>query len=197
MNLGEMREWVLRTIGRPERLQQALDSINSAIEYVTAKGDFASDLIENSCNLSSSVYIHAIDITTTMPRFRKIKYLRPDGYSVYLKWKDSSRVFVEKAPGVGTELIDVWYRAGNQLLIKLSVLQSILHFGYYIFPERLVDTADEYWMLDQMPTVIHAFAVALEYESIGNESEASRYDKKAERFLFVHKSDKQDAVSHS
>lgn len=197
MTLGEMRSWVLRTIGRPEKLQDSIDAINSAIEYATAKGDYAADLVEGSLVLSSSVYVHAISIPTEFPRFRKAKYFRPDGYSVYLKWRDSSRIFVEKAPGVGQELLDVWYRAGDQIMMKLSVLQSSLHYGYYAYPARLTDTTDEHWMLEQIPSAIHAYACALLYEDMGNEAEAQRLERKAEKFIIVHSRDKADGVSHA
>jgi hypothetical protein len=197
MTLGELRNWVLRTIKRPEKLLDATDAINSAVEYITAKGDFSADLVEGQYNLDSAVYAQAIDISANFPRFRKIKYLRPDGYYTYLHWKDSHRVFVEKAPGVGNEQIDVWYRAGDQILLKLSQLQSVLHYGYYAYPARLEDPEDTYWMLDQIAGTVHSFAVALLYEEMGNDAEAVRYDRRGERFLLAHKMDKQDSVAHS
>lgn len=197
MTLGELRSWVLRTIKRPDKLTDATDAINSAIEYVTSKGDFVADLAEGQLALSAASYVQAISIAANLPRFRKVKYLRPDGYFVYLKWTDPSRVFQEKAPGIGQELIDTWYRAGDQLVFKLSVLQSVLHYGYYAYSARLADATDTHWMLEQMSTTIHALAVALLYEEMGNEAEATRYDRRAERFLLAHKLDKQDGVSHS
>jgi hypothetical protein len=197
MTLGELRSWVLRTIKRPDKLVDATDEINNAIEYITAKGDFASDLVEGQYALNGTLYAQAITISANFSRFRKIKYLRPDGYFTYLHWKDSSRVFVEKAPGVGQEQIDVWYRAGDQILLKLSKLQSVLHYGFYAYPARLTDIGETYWMLDQMAGTIHAFAVALLYEAMGNEAEAARYDRRGEKFLMSHKLDKQDSVSHS
>lgn len=197
MNLGELRSWVLRTIKRPDKLLDATDAINGALEYITTKGDFAADLVEGQANLTPTAFAQAITISTEFPRFRKMKYLRPDGYYTYLHWKDPSRVFVEKAPGVGNEQVDVWYRAGDQILIKLSQLQSILHYGFYRYPVRFENTTDTYWILDQMSATVHAFAVALLYEEMGNAEEATRYDRRGERFLLAHKTDKQDSVAHS
>lgn len=197
MNLGELRSWVLRTIKRPDKLLDATDAINGAIEYITAKGDFAADLVEGQFALNPTLYAQSITISTEFPRFRKIKYLRPDGYYTYLHWKDPSRVFVEKSPGVGNESVDVWYRAGDKILLKLSQLQSVLHYGFYSFPSRKEDTGDTHWMLDQMATCVHAFSVALLFEEMGNAEEATRYDRRGERFLLAHKMDKQDSVAHS
>lgn len=203
MNLGVMKDWLVRTTKRPDkRDDQIQDAVNAAIEYATTQGDFAADLIEGSIALDSALYAQNLVISTTMPRFRKVKYLRPSGYRRYLKWKDPSKIFSDPSRDyagtlVSNEALDVWYRAGDNLVFKLSVLQTTMLYGYYTYPTFLTTDTDTHWMLDQMRTCMHDLACWRIFEQIGNESEATRFATIGGRELSAHKSDLQDSVSHS
>lgn len=194
MNLGDMKDWVVRTVKRPEkRDDQIQDAINAAIEYAITRGDFVNDLAEVDVAISSSVYSQSIVISTSFTRFRKIKYLRPSTYKRYLNWRDPSRIFNQD----GCEATDVWYRAGDNLVFNLSVLQSVMKVGYYQYPAFLTQDSDTQWTMDQMPSCIHDLACWRTFEQIGNESESSRFFNIASKYLAAHKDDKQDGVTHS
>lgn len=194
MNLGEMKDWLVRTTKRPDkRDDQIQDAINAAVEYATTQGDFAADLVEGSSVLDSAVYAQNLVISTEFARFRKLKYLRPVNYKRYLKWRDPAKVFSD----AGCEAVDVWYRAGDNIIFKLSVLQSSVLWGYYAYPVFMTNDTDTHWMLDQMRTCIHDLACWRVFEQIGNESEAARFAAIGARELSAHKSDLQDSVSHS
>lgn len=203
MDLGEMKDWVVRTTKRPEkRDEQIQDAINAAIEYATTQGDFVADLVEGSTALSSSVYAQSISITTVMPRFRKVKYLRPINYRRYLTHRDPTKVFEEKRNAAGFsrsgyQAIDVWYRAGDNIVMSLSTLQTSLLFGYFTYPVFLTDDAETHWMLDQMRTCIHDLSCWRTYEQIGDKEEATRFYGMGQKLLVAHKSDLTDGVSYS
>src|SRR5690349_24845265 len=101
-----MKDWVVRDTKRPEkRDEQIQDAVNAAVEYATTYCDFAADLSEGSLAISSAVNAQSFSLTAEMPRFRKIKYLKPVDYKRFLKWRDPSRVFDDK----GCAAVDVWY----------------------------------------------------------------------------------------
>lgn len=194
MNFGEMKDWVARTVVRPEkRDEQIADAVNAAIKLMTAFGDFSNDLVEGTVAISSSVYAQSIVISDTFPRYRKLKYLRPDGYRKFLTWVDPSRIF-DKA---GCEQKDTWYRAGSNIVFKLSTLRSNMLYGYYQYPERLVEDEDEHWMLEQMETVVHDLSASRVFSNIGNDSESTRFQNLGMGQLNIFKNDLQDGVSHS
>jgi len=195
MPLGELRARIYRTTKRSDLVEKTLDAINDAIELLTAHGDFAADLVEGSVAISSSEYAQSIVISTTFTRFRKIKYLRPSTYSLYLKKTDPAKIFIEKNPTLGQEKIDVWYRAGDNLVFKLSTLSSLMLYGYYQYPERFDDESDDddtNWFIDNMEGTVATMACAIMFEDMGNSDEAARLEAKALKWLAVHKNDKQD-----
>jgi hypothetical protein len=192
MNLGEMKDWIVRDTKRPDKREdQVQDAINAALEYATTSCDFSSDLIEGSIAISSAVNAQSLPISSTFPRFRKIKYLRPSNYRNFLCWKDPSRIFDHQQ----RQYTDVWYRSGDNIVFNLSVKQSLMLYAYYQYPLFLTSDDATHWMLDQMRTCIHDLACWRVFEQIGNESEASRFFKIGDEFLKRHKSDLQDAVS--
>lgn len=201
MPLGTLRDRIIRKIKRPELEEDIIEAINDALEMIATLGDWSKDLVEGTLAISSSVYAQNIVISTNFVRFRKIKYLRPDGYSLPLTWKDPSRIFQKKSPGVGIEQVDVWYRAGDNIVFKLSVLSSNMLYGFYQYPERFdptdYDDIDTHWYIDQMESAVYSLALSKMFEDMGNTSEATRLQNRALTLLELHKNDKMDGVVHS
>lgn len=190
MDFGTIATNVATRLIRPDKEDEIKDAINDAIEYCTVNGSFSADLVESSVAVDSTVYSQSIVISTTFTRFRKIKYLKPDGYNKLLGWRDPARVFDDK----GNECNDVWYRAGDNIVINLSTLVDTVYYGYYQFPARLTLDADTHWMLDYMYSAIFNYACADIWESIGNAEEASRYRAMADRYFISHRRDHMDGV---
>lgn len=200
MTLGELHAWVLRTVKRPELSQQAMDAINSAEEFVTAHGDFNWDLVEGSFAISSAVLAQSFVIATNFTRFRKVKYLKPQGFKKPLDWVDPSKTFERRGDATQVMKNNCWYRAGANIVFSCSVAQSTMLYGYYQYPRRYTlaaDAAIEDYLMSQCPTVLHDLAVSRVFDENGNEAEAARIERRALRLLSIHKADKQDSVSHA
>lgn len=200
MALGDIKARIQRTLKRPELADKVVDAINDAIEMISTLGDWTADLVEGTATISSSDYAQSLVISAEFDRFRKIKYLRPDGYTYYLNWKDPQKIFQKKTVAYGLETADVWYRAGDNIVFKLTVLSSSMLYGFYQYPARFELDADDdetNWYLDQMQAAVTALALSSIYNDIGNASEASRLEKKGIVLVELHKADKQDGVSHS
>jgi hypothetical protein len=192
MNFGEMVDKIATRTIRPDKEDEIKEAINDAIEYCTVNGSFARDLTEGSVTVDGTVYSQSIVVSTTFgANFRKIKYLKPYGYNRFLKWRDPARVFDDKDQAC----TDVWYRAGDNIVIRTSVLVTSILYAYYAFPDRLVNDEDEHWMLDYMQGAIFNYALADIWNSVGNDSEAARCERKADKFLSSHRIDHQDSVA--
>jgi hypothetical protein len=193
MNFGTMATNIATRVIRPDKEDEIKEAINDAIEFCTVNGDFASDLVESTVAVNSTVYSQSIVVSTTFTRFRKIKYLKPLGYTKYLDWKDPSRMF----DTAGNQCRDVWYRAGDNIVINTSALIETMLYGYYQFPERMDADEDTHWMMDYMYSAIFNLACSDIWDSIGNAEEGTRYRKKGELVLLSHSRDHRDSVAHS
>jgi hypothetical protein len=163
MDFGTMVDKIAQRCLRPDKAEDIKDAINDAIEYCVVNGDFADDLVEGNTTVDSTVYTQSIVISTTFTRFRKVKYLRPNGYNKLLSPRDPARIFDDK----GNTCRDVWYRAGDNLILNTSSLVSTIYYGYYQFPARMEDDTDEHWMLSNMYTAIFNIALADIWDDIG------------------------------
>lgn len=193
MNFGEIADKVATRIKRPDLLEDCKDAVNDALEFATVNGDFAGDLVESFVAVDSTLATGSIVISTTMPFFRKVKYLRPVGYNRYLKWRDPERMFDVREGAA----LDVYYRAGNSLVYKLSNTVASIYYGYYTYPERLDAEADTHWMFDQMYSAIFSLACADIWESVGNTEEANRFRLRGTNMVIAHRRDSMDGVAHS
>lgn len=193
MDFGTMATNIATRVIRPDKEDEIKEAINDAIEFCTVNGDFANDLVESTVAVNDAVYSQSIVISTTFTRFRKIKYLKPLGYTKFLEWMDPSRVFDDD----GNQCKDVWYRAGDNIVISTSALIETMLYGYYQFPERMDADADTHWMMTYMYSAIFNLAAADIWDSIGNAEEGSRYRRKGEQAFLSHRRDHETSVAHS
>ena len=191
MQFSDAIQEVIQTVKRPDRRTDIKTRINRAIAFCVTSGTFAADLVELQLAIDSTLYAQSFDVSDTpFARFRKFKYIRPTGYTKYLTWRDPSRVF-----DGGCESLDVWYRAGNNCVFKLSKLQSTLEIAYYQYHATLVADTDEDWMLDEMWPCIHDLAAAYFFQLVGNVEEYRRYHDSGITQYNVYLRDLGDGVS--
>lgn len=189
MNFGQICEKIGNRTLRPDKLDEIQDAVNDAIEWATIGGPWADDLVEGSVAIDSTVYSQSIVVSTTFTRYRRMKYLKPYGYNKNITMRDPDKIFDENQ----RESLDVWYRAGDNIVFKLSALTSSMLFGYYQYPERMTEDSDTHWMFDKLYTAIFNEAAADIWESIGNSEEATRYRGKALNMLVIHRRDHGDS----
>lgn len=193
MDFGTMASNIATRMIRPDKVDEVKDAINDAIEFCSVNGDFAADLIEGTVAMETTVYSQSIVISTTFTRFRKVKYLKPLGYTRFLEWKDPSRVFDPD----GNQCRDIWYRAGDNIVVNTSALISSMLYGYYQFPARMDDDTDTHWMMDYMYSAVFNLALADMWENIGNAEEGVKCRQKGNLAFISHRRNHQDGVAHS
>jgi len=189
MLFGEMTDRIINRCKRPDKRETAQDSINNAISYFTLAATFAQDLVEGTVNINPQQYAQSFSISTNFPLFRRIKYLKRTEAKSYLIKADAQKVYDKS----GCELLDRWYRAGDNIVFKLAKLSPTLEYGYYAYPDLLVDPDDTHWMLDITPMMIQNKALSEVFFSIGEPQEAGTHQRIAHDFFAAAKGDFEDA----
>lgn len=191
MEFGEVQALVIDTTHRPDKLSEIKVGINAAIAFF-ASANFPQDLVEvTDLSIDSAEFAQSFAITdgANFTRFKKICYVRPSGYSKNLDFRTPDKIFQN-----GRECLDVWYRSGNNIIFKLSRLQSTLKVGYYQYHEALVDDDDTDWILDQYHMFAHDWAASRILKAIGEEAEAVRLRNEA---MLLWESAKGELVDHN
>jgi hypothetical protein len=192
MNFLEAQDAIIQLVKRPDKRTDIKGHINRAIGLFAAGGTFFADLVELTHTIDGTQYAQSFSVATTpFARFRKIKYIRPTGWKRYLNWRDPSTVFDTN----GCESLNVWYRAGNNIVFKVSTLINTLEIGYYQYHTILVDDEDTDWMLDEMWPAVHDIAGSYAFGTIGNQDEKRSYFALGMDQYRVYQKDLGDGVS--
>lgn len=190
MQFSEMVQWVKETTKRPDKTVDIKNAINAAIENFSLTATFAQDLLEFTHTFAdNTVYVQSLSLSSVFTRFRKMKYMRQTGRKEYINWCDPQNIFVN-----GCEQLDKWYRAGNNIQFKRSVLVSTIEIGYYQYPARITADAGTHWMMDIMPTTIHDKAAGRVFYVIGENADGDKYTKLAEDDFLKKKEDFEDGA---
>lgn len=172
MNFGAAAQALVDRIKRQDKLQDAKDAINNAIAVLCTR-PFARDSTSATLTLASTQYNQSFDVTVSpFARFRKVKWLRPTGYTKYVKYRDPARIYVN-----GVQCTDVWFMEGVNLNFYLSKLQTTCPVGYYQYHVTLSAATDTDWMIDLMWPAVRAYALCELNAEIGNMDESVRYEK--------------------
>jgi hypothetical protein len=190
MNFGDAINLVTGITKRPDKVVDIKAAINKALEVYVKAANWAVDLVELTVVINPNLYAQSFLITTELATFRKIKYIRPTNATKYLTFVPPDKVFQPD----GCEQINVYYRAGQRIVFKLSALNPSLEIGYYRYYPYLVNNADTHWMLDIIPSMITDKAISEIWDSIGADAEAKRYLGYAAQQFLVNEADLADGA---
>jgi len=185
MQLSEMIEKVITRTKRPDKRDEVIDAINNAISFASLGSSFMADLVEGTANIVATDYAQSLSISATFTRFRRIKYLKRTGASVYLTQADPLKIFDKN----GCEQLDRWYRSGNNIVFKLKTLSPTLEYGYFQYPALLDDDTDTHWMLDVIPMMIFNKACAEIFQSISEDGDMKICEGRSMQLLEIAKDD--------
>jgi len=174
MDFGEICTMVVDRTKRPDKLTEIRSGVNAAIAFF-ASANFPHDRVELTFPINSTQFVQSFDITASpFLRYKVMDYIRPTGYRKYLNWRDPKKIFQN-----GCENLDVYYRSGNNIVFKLSMLQSTLELGYFQFHDLYDDDTDTDWMFDQLTEAIVLHARGKVMRDIGEDGEANNNIKEA------------------
>ena len=194
MNFTEAVAAVIDITARPDRLTETENAVNSILSYLTIKGDFARDLVDQTLTVDPTLYAATISTLTApnaLVRFRKIKYLKPTGAKFYLTPTDVDKIF----QAGNTMQPNVFCVTGTNITYTLGYLTPTLEIGYYQYPAILTNGInDTHWMLDMIPWTVVDLAAAKIYRSIGDDDGFRQYQAIGLESFQTAKNDFQDSV---
>lgn len=164
---------VMAELKRPDKATTAKLAINSAITQLTLSSAFPRDLMEVSYAVPGNEQgdFNLSVPLTNFPGQRRFKYIRAINDTKTLVKRQADKVFTRE----GYEQFGSYYTAGTVVQMKLRAPTTQLLVGYYLRPTFLVEDLDTHWMLDDFPTVIIAMAIAISFQSIGQDKDAKSW----------------------
>lgn len=166
MNFTEVVSEVLDIVKRPDKIITIRREVNSALNFCCNETELARDLIEQSIIIANGIYIQSIPLSD-FTRFRKFKYLKTPGDRHYLSPIAPDKVFQDRI-----EACNAYYISGDQVIIRLRAMSSLLLVGWYAYPPTLTDSNSNFWLLDVSPYMIIDRAASKVFSSIGDDSSA-------------------------
>lgn len=170
MNFTQVVSEVISITKRPDKVSDIRREVNSAINFCCIGTDFARDILEATISIDPTLYTQNV-LLSTLTRFRKFKYVRPPGASLYIKALDPDHVFNN-----GCETLNTYYVAGDQIVFKLGALSATLLIGYFRYPPTLSDSSSSFWLLDVSPYMIINKAASSVFGNIGDDASAKKHD---------------------
>ena len=140
MTRDEIVAAVLDITSRIDKQTYLLGIIDSVCRSITSRVLPAEALVEESIAVDRASLIHNITLSDA---FLTTEYLRPVPYNKLLR-----PIVPSKAVLQGGELVNVYYRAGNTLIVRLGshYPTDTLAFGWYSQPPKLINGVDENWI---------------------------------------------------
>lgn len=138
---------------------------------------YARDLSENTVDLGSEGFTFSF-ANTTFTRFRAIHYLRKTSAAAN---GTASTVYDNIDPkhlfdAYGKEVNDVWYAAGNNIVLRSSSAVRYLLAGWYQNP--VISPVGNYasWIADLVPHAIIFDAASLLFQMLQQQEKSRKFD---------------------
>lgn len=183
MNFTDVVNEVISITKRPDKISDIRRSVNAAINFCCIDTDFARDRQNQTVTLDGTLYAQSIALNL-FTRFRKVDAMRPLGRKLYLSLTEPSDIF-----GNCIEKLNTYYIAGDNIILKLEVLETSLLVSYYSYPPVLTDAAPTFWMLDMNPYMIIDKAAAKIFKNIGDDTSARAHEEEFKRAYLAFVSD--------
>ncbi len=170
MLFSEVAAAVQSKLQRPEKMNVVYNEINAALNFFASDLNATRDVAEILLGIDPAEYTQAIALTS-LPRYRKMQYIRRSGTREYLTYLDAKKLF-----STNCDMQDRWYLAGSSIKISMTKLAAALDIGYYQYPPVLTITPgnDSHWLLDEVWPVIKDRALARCFADIGDMEESKK-----------------------
>lgn len=166
--------------GRPDERGNGINYANAAIAKIVRSTTWPFDRLEVALTFADTTsYTQRIVIATSLPKFRKLNYIRSPSGKLYTQRDPSSVV----SP-CGTEYLPSFYITGTDILLKDEVPVSELAVGYYQQAPRLVEIpanalqSNTHWTLDIAYQALVYGIMAEVYSATGDDTSYGVYENK-------------------
>lgn len=166
--------------GRPDKRSDGIRFANAAIAKIVRRTTWPFDRLEVPITFAdSSLYTQTINITTQLPNFRKIGYVRSPSLKMYEMLDPASIV-----DQCGRERLPSFYISGTNIILKDEVQVTQVMVGYFALPPRLVETpqaegqSNTHWTLDYCYYALVYAIMAEIFAAIGDDTSYGIYENK-------------------
>jgi len=199
-----INQYILDDTKRPDMQDEINRRISRALTYYHRKDNWKRDFIEKKYTLPAqsaediATNVYKIDLTdaVSFPRKpRQLCYIRKTHWPI--SGNDSTAVdsgdFSERSPdrlfdGYGSDLQDIFYRAGDTIILKPSTALTTVYLGFYADPTLPANittlTAGISWIADNYQSLIAA-RVRKQVFKITGKNEESKDAERDEQDEFI------------
>lgn len=166
MQLSELIAGTLDLSKRPDQESIARLRINAAVKSICFSGIYDDDLFEATLPLTIGDSVHSV---AKPVRYRKIEYIvYPDTYKTIELIRPSQ---IRREARI---LVDKWYPSGTRIIIRVeNAATTQLLWGYYTYPEDLLNDGDTNWITEYFPELIIDMASSAVLHSVGETKRAN------------------------
>lgn len=185
MNFTDIVTQVLAKVKRPDKLDLIRAQVNAAILFFSTEHDYDADILEQQVPVTPPAlqsYDFIIPVSS-LPRFRKMDYVRIAGSRHYAEKLDTRKL--DKC----TDLRNKWYRAGPVINVQFSAQAALLDISYFQYPPILTDASPEFWMLEGNWSAVAEYAASVVFNDIGDAQSSATALRKAMLEASIFKSD--------
>jgi len=170
---------------RPDLVNETKLAVRAATLKAHQQDFFYKDILETGVSFSTADYVQSLEYRTIFPRYRALKYIRKcdaagtpgDTLSIITPAQFLDRYGYQKQ--------DICYAAGEVIQIKSSTQLQYILFGCYINPDVNEATYNSWIALDHPFAIVYE-AAAVVYKGIGQDEQATLYNKLcAEQYAFI------------
>jgi hypothetical protein len=169
MNFTEVVTEVLTTVKRPDKVTVIRREVNAAVAFFSGNQNFSRDVAELVVPIDDNEFTQAV-LFASLPRYRKIKYIKRAGTKNYLKRLTAAEL------GTPCDMQDKFYVAGAGINISMTTKAANLDIGYYQYPPVLTDAAPTYWMIEGGWPMVFNRAASKVFADIGDDASAKLHE---------------------
>lgn len=188
MHPNDIVSEVLKLTKRPDKEDLAFQKLNKAMRKLSTSAELAQDLNELVHYFVTPTEVVQQLPLSQFPKFRKFCYILPVGYKRPLRLITPDDIFDLNC----REALDVYYVAGSQVRMNLSVPQAAVKIGYFEYPPTIAKTtnwqqqispgvfAEVYpWLCNIAEYVLIDLVAADIFRSIGDDTSAQAHEADA------------------
>ena len=181
-NITQAIDEAIALCARPDRRGEGIMYANAAVSKLVRRTTWPFDRKEVVINFTDPLlYTQRINITTQLPSFRKMNYLRsPSGKMMTMK--DPASV----VSPCGTEYLPSYYITGLEIVLKDEVPLAQVAVGYYAQAPMLVEIpstpeqSNTHWTLDLAYQAVVYGIMAEVFAATGDDTSYGIYEQKAQ-----------------
>jgi hypothetical protein len=171
---------VMSLTNRPDLVAETNLAVKAATLKAHQSDDYIKDLYENAIQFDTSDYYQTWDYKSTLPLWRKPRYIRvydAPGTTpgTFLTYVEPEKV----VDGYGISRTDIFYVAGAHIQIRTTAQQQYFLVGAYMNPD-VTSTGFNSWIADDHPFAIVYEAAAVIFKTIGFDEQVATYRKMVE-----------------